>query len=209
MEYNSARTKLLIPEYGRHIQKMIDHATGLKDREERNRCAQAIIAVMGQLNPHLRDVADFKHKLWDHLFIMSEFKLDVDSPYDKPSAETLHEKPESLKYPAAQVKYLHYGKIIQDLIKKAVEHPEGSDKEHFVTVLLNLMKRTYLAWNNNSVSDEVILNDLRELSKNQLKVPANFQFEVTVEPQVRTFPKKKRRPMPGNGRQNHRRPKKN
>lgn len=216
MEYNSVRPKLIIPEYGRHIQKMIDHAANLEDRNERNRCAQSIITVMGQLNPHLRDVADFKHKLWDHLFIMSNFQLDVDSPYTKPSIEILQEKPEKVDYPKANVKYRHYGKIIQDLVKKAVDHEEGKEKEHFITILLNLMKRTYLTWNNNSVSDEIIVNDLNAMSQNKLAIPADFQFENTsdilqrnMQQQQQQQQKKKRRPQPNNGRQNFRRMKKN
>jgi hypothetical protein len=210
MEYNSGRPKMIIPEYGRHIQKMVDFATNIEDRDERNKCAQAIIAVMGQLNPHLRDVADFKHKLWDHLFIMSNFTLDVDSPYDKPSIEILNEKPEIVPYPQSNIRYRHYGKIIQDLVKKAVDHEEGKDKEQFVVALLNLMKRTYLAWNNNSVSDEVIVHDLKALSSNKLVIPSDFEFENTSEILARNFQqKKRRRPQPSNGKQNFRRPKKN
>ena len=200
---------MIIPEYGRNIQKMVDHATNLKDREERNRCAKSIIQVMGSLNPHLRDVADFKHKLWDHLFIMSNFKLDVDSPYDKPSPEVLAEKPESLTYPATGYKYRHYGKIVQDLIKKAIDHEEGKDKEQFVGVLLNLMKRTYLTWNNNSVTDEQIISDMKELSNGKLVVPEGFEFENTAEIVNRNFQKPRRSNRPKNGRQNHRRQKKN
>lgn len=208
MEYNSGRPKMIIPEYGRNIQKMVDHATNLADRDERNRCAQSIIAVMGHLNPHLRDVSDFKHKLWDHLFIMSNFNLDVDSPYDKPSIEILNEKPQRVNYPATDIKFRHYGKIIQDLIQKAVDHAEGKDKEDFIRTLLNLMKRTYLTWNNNSVSDEVILNDMKTMSKGKLIVPADFEFEQTNEILAKSFPKKRRNPRPGNGKQNFRRGKK-
>ena len=200
---------MIIPEYGRNIQKMVDHATNIQDKEERNKCAQAIITVMGQLNPHLRDVADFKHKLWDHLFIMSNFKLDVDSPYDKPSLEILQEKPEMLSYPDTKIRYRHYGKIVQDLIQKAIDHEDGKDKEDFVRTLLNLMKRTYLAWNNNSVSDEIIMNDLKELSKNQLTIPEGFEFDPISDNLSRNFQKKHRRPKKGNGHKNHRRDKKN
>ena len=185
---------------------MVDHATQIKDREERNRCAKSIIQVMGSLNPHLRDVADFKHKLWDHLFIMSNFKLDVDSPYDKPSPDILEEKPEMVSYPETKFKYRHYGKIVQDLIKKAVDHEEGKDKEQFIVVLLNLMKRTYLIWNNNSVSDEQIIADMRELSNGKLSAPEGFEFESTSDIISRNF-QKKRRSGKNNGRSNHRRKK--
>ncbi len=209
MEYNSGRPKMIIPEYGRNIQKMVDHATAIKDKEERNRCAQAIITVMGQLNPHLRDVSDFKHKLWDHLFIMSNFKLDVDSPYDKPSIEILEEKPELMSYPNQRIRYRHYGKIVQDLVAKAIAHEEGKDKEDFVRALLNLMKRQYLNWNNNSVSDEIIKNDLIELSEAKLKIPEDFEFEATQEILSRNFQKKRRHGKQNGGHKNHRRGKKN
>ena len=105
MEYNTKRNQLIIPEYGRHVQKMVSHATSLTDKEEKKKCVNAIIRYMGQLNPHLRDIPDYKHKLWDHLFIMSEFKLDIESPYEKPSPEKLAEKPEPLKYPKNKIKY--------------------------------------------------------------------------------------------------------
>lgn len=208
MEYNSGRPKMIIPEYGRHIQKMVDYATSLEDREERNRCAQAIITVMGQLNPHLRDVSDFKHKLWDHLFIMSNFNLDVDSPYDKPSPEVLREKPEILKYPDTRYKYRHYGKIVQSMIQKAVEHEEGKDKEDFIKVLLNLMKRTYLMWNNNSVSDDQIIADLKDMSNNKLTVPSDFEFENTSDILSRTNQNRKPRRSSKGGPKNHRRSRK-
>jgi len=209
MEYNSGRPKMILPEYGRHIQKMVDHANNIEDKDDRNRCAQAIITVMGQLNPHLRDVADFKHKLWDHLFIMSNFKLDVESPYDKPSIEILNEKPDKMAYPKVNLRYRHYGKIVQDLIQKAVDHEEGKDKEQFVMSLLNLMKRTYLTWNNSSVSNDNIINDLKVISNNKLEIPAEFEFEHTADILAKNVQKKRKKPPQNNGRQNYRRGKKN
>lgn len=208
MEYNSGRPKLIIPEYGRHIQKMIDHAAGIEDRNERNRCAKSIIDVMGQLNPHLRDVSDFTHKLWDHLFIMSNFELDVDSPYEKPSPEVLKEKPEILEYPKKSVKYRHYGKSIQDLVQKAIDHEEGKDKEDFVSTLLNLMKRTYLMWNNDSVDDGQIIRDLKDMSNNKLQVPENFEFENTSDILSRTNQSNNKPRRKGGGKKNHRRSRK-
>ena len=112
LEYNSERSKLIIPEYGRHIQKLVNHCVSLDTKEERNTMAKAIIDVMGNLQPHLRDVPDFKHKLWDQLHIMSDFKLDADSPYEKPSKEELQEKPERLPYPKSANKYRFYGNNI-------------------------------------------------------------------------------------------------
>ncbi|MCW3086098.1 MAG: hypothetical protein JWP12_3464 [Bacteroidetes bacterium] len=168
MEYNTALPKMIIPEYGRNIQKMIDFAITVADREERNKVARAIIDVMGQLNPHLRDVTDFKHKLWDHLFIISDFQLDVDSPYPKPTRETFQTKPEILKYPSNDIRYKHYGKTVEHIIAKAKEYPEGEERNELVNQIANLMKRSYLNWNRDSVNDEVILKQLTELSKGQL-----------------------------------------
>lgn len=170
MEYNTSLPKMIIPEYGRNIQKMIDFAITVKDREERNRVARAIIDVMGQLNPHLRDVTDFKHKLWDHIFVISEFKLDVDSPYPKPTPETFQTKPERVMYPSNDIRYKHYGKTVERIIAKAKEYPEGEERNELVIQIANLMKRSYLNWNRDSVNDEVILKQLDELSKGQLKL---------------------------------------
>jgi hypothetical protein len=179
MEYNTQQPKLLMSEYGRNIQKMIDHALALTDRDERNRAAQAIISIMGQLNPHLRDVTDFKHKLWDHLFIISDFKFDVDSPYPKPTPETFQTKPERVKYPSRDIRYKHYGKAVEALIRKAVEMEEGEMKAALVEQLAHMMKRFYLTWNRDSVNDELIVQHIAELSKGKLKLPDNFRFKYT------------------------------
>ena len=170
MEYNTSLPKMIIPEYGRNIQKMIDFAMTVKDREERNKVARAIIDVMGQLNPHLRDVTDFKHKLWDHIFIISDFKLDVDSPYPLPTAETFQTKPDRIAYPSLDIRYKHYGKTVERIIAKGKEYPDGPEKDALVEQIANLMKRSYLTWNRDSVNDEVILKQLEELSKGQLKL---------------------------------------
>ena len=184
MEYNTSLPKMIIPEYGRNIQKMIDFAITVGEREERNKVAQAIINVMGQLNPHLRDVTDFKHKLWDHLFIISDFKLDVDSPYPMPTPETFKTKPKLLKYPSNDIRYKHYGKTVERIIDKAKEYPEGDEKKVLVEQIANLMKRSYLNWNRDSVNDEVILKQLQELSKGQLKLenPAALRSTQTLAP---------------------------
>lgn len=174
MEYNTSLPKMIIPEYGRNIQKMIDFAITVADKEERNKVARAIIDVMGQLNPHLRDVTDFKHKLWDHLFIISDFKLDVDSPYPRPTPETFQTKPELLKYPSNDIRYKHYGKIVENLIKEAKKYPEGEERNELVSQIANLMKRSYLNWNRDSVNDEVIIKQLDELSKGSIKADTSI-----------------------------------
>ncbi len=181
MEYNATRTHLTIAEYGRNIQKMIDHATALKNKEERSNAVQEIIRVMGQLNPHLRDVSDFTHKLWAHLFIMSDFELDVDSPYPKPKPESLRKKPEKLSYPGDDIRYKHYGKTIELIIKTAREMKDGPEKDALVEVVANLMKRSYLTWNRDSVNDIVIFDHLKQLSKGELKLSPGFRLHETSD----------------------------
>ena len=141
-DYNTRRTQMAISEYGRNIQKMVEHAIALENREERNKMAHGIISVMGQLNPHLRDIADFKHKLWDHLFIISDFKLDVDSPYPLPNKDVIFEKPQKMDYPATENRFKHYGKSIKDLIDTAVKYEDGDEKNALIQIIVNLMKKT-------------------------------------------------------------------
>ena len=170
MEYNTERPKMIIPEYGRNVQSMIDYCCSLKEREERNLCAKAIIQVMGQLNPHLRDVADFTHKLWDHLFIISEFRLDVDSPYPQPKPETFKEKPGRLTYPAGKIKFKHYGKTIEAIIKKAKALKDGPEKDELTRLIANHLKKSYINWNKDSITDDVIFKNLTDLSDGELKI---------------------------------------
>jgi len=209
MEYNSGRPKMIIPEYGRHIQKMINHATSIEDKEERNHCARSIIKVMGELNPHLRDVADFNHKLWDHLFIMSNFRLEVDSPYEIPSPEKLGEKPEPMAYPKINIRYRHYGKIVLQLIEKAIEFEAGKEKDALISSIANLMKKTYIAWNNDSVTDEIITNDLKNISDGKLVLPEGFVFESNADIISRNVVQKKKKRPSNNQRHNNRGRKKN
>ena len=164
LEYNTERTKLIIPEYGRHIHKMIDHALCSNDKQERNKVVKAIIGVMGNLNPHLRDVPDFQHKLWDQLFIMSQFQLDVDSPYSKPIKEVFEQKPKKLNYPQNHPKYRFYGNNIKKMIDVAVTWDDGEMKSQLVYIIANHMKKCFLNWNKDTVEDSVIFQHLTELS---------------------------------------------
>ena len=175
-DYNSTRNKLILSEYGRNVQNMVKYICGLPTKEERNRYALVVIDLMGFLNPHLRDVADFKHKLWDHLQIISNFQIDVDAPYPKPELEAIHMKPEPLKYPHQRIKYKHYGKTIELMIEKAKSIEEPERKKHMVQAIANFMKMAYVQWNKDSVSDESILADLRELSRGELKLEENINL---------------------------------
>lgn len=175
-DYNSTRNKLILSEYGRNVQNMVKYIVALPTKEERNRYAQVVIDLMGFLNPHLRDVADFKHKLWDHLHIISDFQIDVDSPYPKPEIEAIHLKPEPLKYPHQRIRYKHYGKTIELMIEKAKSIEEPERRQHMVQAIANFMKMAYVQWNKDSVADETILADLRAMSQGQLKLEENVNL---------------------------------
>jgi hypothetical protein len=168
MEYNTTRGRLILPEYGRNVQNMIAHAMQIADRTERNRAAQAIIEVMGQLNPHLRDVDDFRHKLWTHLFVMSDFELDVDSPYEIPKQEVLNEKPQIMDYPKSTIRYGHYGHYTQSILEAAKDVTDVKEKEYLKSTMANFMKKQFLAHNNDAVENNVIAQQLKELSKGEL-----------------------------------------
>lgn len=176
MDYNTEREQLIIPEYGRHVQKMVAHATQLTDIEEKKKCIEAIIGYMGQLNPHLRDIPDYKHKLWDHLFIMSRFQLKIDSPYEKPSPEKLAEKPDPMTYPKSEFTFSYYGKHIETMIETAIQMEEGEDKYILTGMILNHMKKCYLAWSKSSVDDKTIFKHLDKLSKGKLQAHPDFQI---------------------------------
>ncbi|MEO8885275.1 MAG: DUF4290 domain-containing protein [Mucilaginibacter sp.] len=175
-DYNSTRNKLILSEYGRNVQNMVKYICALPTREERNRYAAVVIDLMGFLNPHLRDVADFKHKLWDHLHIISDYQIDVDSPYPKPTPEAIHLKPEPLRYPNQRIRYKHYGKTIELMIEKAKTIEEPERKRHMVQAIANFMKMAYVQWNKDSVADESILADLVAMSRGELQVDENINL---------------------------------
>ncbi len=182
MEYNTQRGNLTIPEYGRNVQKMINFAMTVNDRDLRNTVTRSIIKVMGQLSPHLRDVTDFNHKLWDQLIIMSDFKLEVDSPYPYPDKAVLFEKPKRLAYPNKVIKNKHYGYVIEDLIKKASVMEDPKEKHALTYTIANMMKKAYMNWNKESVSDKIIIEQLGHFSGGKLSLDINTRLEVISEP---------------------------
>lgn len=183
MEYNTQQRKLPLPEYGRSVQNMVDHALTIADRAERQRCANTIINIMGGMFPHLRDVPDFKHKLWDHLAIMADFKLDIDYPYEIVKKESLEIKPEPLPYPRNGIRYRHYGRILENMIKKVKDYPNEEDRKQLITLLANYMKKSFLNWNKDGVEDQKILDDFRAYAGNEL----NLTLEDLHLNEQRTF----------------------
>ncbi|RRQ46173.1 DUF4290 domain-containing protein [Chryseobacterium sp. SC28] len=177
MDYNTDRTPLLMPEYGRNIQQLVEHCKTLETKEERNEMALAIIEFMGQRNPHLRDEENYKHKLWDHLFIMANHQLDVDSPYPVLAAEDLITKPRKMDYPSLDNAYKFYGKSILQLIEKAIAMEDGDEKEALIHVIANNMKKSYNVYNKEHVQDDVIFRHLKELSDNKLDLTSLESLE--------------------------------
>lgn len=168
LEYNNQKEALKLPEYGRNIQQMVEYCTHIKDRNERNRCANTIIQSMGNLFPHLRDDPDFKHKLWDHIAIMSGFMLDIDYPYEVIKEENLRTLPQSVTYQLEDIKFRHYGKIIEQMIDRACQYPEGEERNALVMLIANHMKKLIFGINKEDVDDEKIFNDLAYYSKGKI-----------------------------------------
>jgi hypothetical protein len=190
-DYNTQRKRMALPEYGRNVQKMVDHIKTIEDRDERSRAAKTIIQIMGNLNPHLRDVGDFKHKLWDHLALIADFELDIDSPYQVPEQEKFFEKPNQIPYQHGHIRYLHYGRIIELMIDAASEKEDGEEKEYLTSLIVNQMKKSYITWNRGQVADEVIIGDLLLLSGGKLKMTEGVKILETKD----LLPQTKKKPM--------------
>ncbi len=175
MEYNTKRKSLIIPEYGRHVQNMINHAITIKNKKEQQECVENIIHFMGQMNPHLRDVKEFTHKLWDHLHIMSGLKLDIKSPYKKPELETLTAQPDKMNYPKNRIRFSYYGNTIPKMINTA-KKMKDPEKSILTGMIANQMKKSYILFNQNSVDNNIIKLHLKQLSDNELTLDDDFQF---------------------------------
>jgi hypothetical protein len=176
MDYNTQRKKLALPEYGRSIHKMVDWVTTIEDRDERNRQIRAVIAVMGGMNPHLRDVNDFKHKLWDHVHIMSDFKIDIDSPYPIPTKESFNTPIHIIPYASESIKVRHYGRNIQLMINRIAQAEDSEIKEKSLLMLANHMKKLYVTWNKETVSDDIIFRDITFLSGGKIRIPESLKL---------------------------------
>ncbi|MBE6275758.1 MAG: DUF4290 domain-containing protein [Bacteroides sp.] len=190
MEYNTQRKKMELPEYGRSVQNMVDHALTIEDRAERQRCANTIVNIMGGMFPHLRDVPDFKHKLWDHLAIMSDFKLDIDYPVEIVKKEDLVMQPERVKYSNGGIRYRHYGRFLEELVMKAVEVENEDERKVLIRLLAIQMKKSLNNWNKEGIEDQKIVDDLREYSNGAINLTVeDLQLN---EPQQRFYNNQRR-----------------
>tara|TARA_R110002072_G_scaffold271987_1_gene432078 strand:+ start:68829 stop:69488 length:660 start_codon:yes stop_codon:yes gene_type:complete len=187
MEYNTSRNKMLLPEYGRNVQNMIAHAMEIEDNAERNSAAKAIIEVMGQLNPHLRDVDDYRHKLWAHLFIMSDFKLDVDSPYEIPTEEALSEKPSEMAYPKSKIRFGHFGQYTQKILDTAKDIKDEKEIAYMTHAMGNFMKKQYLVHNNTAVDNSLIAKQLKTMSEGALSIENPEEELVSTNQLLKTL----------------------
>jgi hypothetical protein len=170
MEYNSQRPTLVLPEHGRNVHQMVNYAKNLETREERTKAIVTIVNMIAQMNPSMKDQTEFQHKLWDHMFIIADYDLDVDSPFPPPKREEVEKKPDRLPYPVHKIRYKHYGKNVELMIQKAIEMPSGQEKDYYVNAIASYMKVSYRKWNDEKVSDQVILDHLEELSNGYLKL---------------------------------------
>lgn len=176
MEYNTQRDRLKISDYGRNVVKMIDYVKQVDDRNERTRMANVIMDVMAHLNPKIKERTDYRHILWDHLMMMADYDLDVDSPYPVNREETENFHPQRLGYSDNTIRYRHYGRTLEDMVKKVAQMPEGEERDLLTSQIAHTMKRQYLQWNRDTVDDQLIAEQLLELSDQRLRLPEGFRF---------------------------------
>lgn len=196
LEYNTQLKKLILPEYGRKIQNMVEHALTIEDRSERNRCAETIIALMANMTPQMKNIPDFRQKLWDHLAIMSDFKLDIDYPFSILRKESFRTPPEAMPYPNKSIRYLHYGSYLEQMIEKwrVLETPE--EKRQLLTLIILQMRKSFTIWNKDLMDDDKLATDLREYSKGELNLSGQEIRELENQfPISKPNLKKKKQPL--------------
>ena len=203
MEYTTLSGRLILPEYGRNIQQMVKHCIAIEDRVERTRCAKTIISIMGNLFPYLRDINDFKHKLWDHLAIMSDFQLDIDYPYEIVQQSKLYTKPAGIPYKNSRIKYMHYGRTLEQMIDKAVNYEDGNEKNALILLIANHMKKCFLTWNKEVVDDRKIFDDLRFLSDGKIDLNSDF-LKLTESKNILNHNNNKKKKIQNNQNNNQR-----
>jgi hypothetical protein len=190
MEYNSQRESIIIPEYGRNLQKIVEIVVNTEDRTKRSQLAHAVVDIMANIHSQVKDSPELRQRLWDHLYIISRFRLDVDSPYPMPDREVLTKAPERLDYPRKNMRFSYYGKNIENIITEITKYPDGDDKNELVENIANHLKKSYLTWNRDSVDDELIKKHFDELSQGKLELASDYHFTSTNE-LLGTKPRKK------------------
>lgn len=191
MDYNTNRSEMKLPEYGRNIHKMVAHIKTIKDKDLRNTAAHTLISIMGDMNPHLRDAPDFKHKLWDHLAIMADFDLNIDWPYPLPDVKELNHPPEKIPYSENKIALRFYGKNLERMLQKVKDY-EGKERDVFILQLANQMKKSYTQWKNEAVNDEVIFKDLEKLSEGAITLTNDTKLNEVKKTKPSNRSKRKR-----------------
>lgn len=198
MTYNTQREHLILPEYGRTLQQMVDICVDIEDRNERQQCAESIVAIMESMNPAVRQYPDYEHKLWDQLAIMSGYRLDIDYPFEIVRQEELTAKPKPLKYPMQRIKYRHYGHLTEAFLKELKEMPESPERDRLLSMTANFMKRSLYNWNRDAMDERKVSVDVAEYTEGRVEMPEDFRY-VSVSnghlPGSNTGKKKKRRNM--------------
>lgn len=192
LDYNTQRERLVLPEYGREVQNMVDHAVSLPDRQERQRCAETIVAIMDRMFPQNRNDENYRQKLWDHLAIMSGFALDIDWPYDVSQAKHMAEKPNPMEYPMKRIPVKHYGSMIFELFDKLQAMPDGPERDELIRFTANQMKRNLHQWGHGAVDDEKVASDLARFTDGKIQLDlSKFKFDRTNEKEL--MPSKRKR----------------
>lgn len=181
MEYNTTRTQMLMPEYGRNVQSMAEYLLTIEDPAQRLKNAEAIIDIMAILNPQLKQIEDYRHKLWDHLYQMTDFKLQVESPYPAPTAEEIRRKPKVIPYPANKIRFRHLGRNLEQVLDKAVEETDPEKKQGFAQHLAYYMKLAYANWHKEPVQDDMVRAELAQISQGALQYDTADSFKVVVD----------------------------
>lgn len=176
MTYNTQREQLLLPEYGRTIQQMVDICVAIEDRDERQRCAESIVAIMETMNPDVRKYPDYEHKLWDQLAIMSGYRLDIDYPFDVVRQEEMTAKPKPLKYPMQRIRYRHYGHLTEAFLKELKEMPEGPERDRLLSMTANFMKRSLYNWDRDAMDEQKVAADVAAYTDGQVRVPEDLRY---------------------------------
>lgn len=176
MTYNTQREKLILPEYGRTIQEMVDICLQIEDRQERQQCAETIVSIMAAMNPNVRQQPDYEHKLWDQLAILSDYRLDIDYPYEIIKREELDAKPKPLKYPMQRIRYRHYGHLTEAFMKELKEMPESLEREQLTAMMANFMKRSLYNWNRDAMDEGKVASDIDHYTEGNVQVPEGFRY---------------------------------
>lgn len=178
LDYNTKRKKLILPEYGREIQKMVDYCMTLPDRDERLRCAKTIVDTMERMNPQVRQNDNYKQRLWDQLALISDFKLDIDWPVDVSQAHVIHEKPQPMKYPMSKIPVRHYGKMVFELLDKLKNMQPGPERDELMALTANQMKRDLTLWGHGLSDNEKVADDMARFTDGKIQLDlSNFRFD--------------------------------